>query len=253
MKTYTLVLATLLSFTSAYAMDRLQADSLIAQAGRTYAAGDHAKALQLFDSVHTRFYSPALLYNIGNCHFKLNDIPNAILFYERAYKLAPGDVDVRANLDLARQQVVDRVSELPKFTLGSTWAGLRGGNDPDQWARRALWCTLLTFLILALATLATKRSMRRALYAASGLGVLMTLVALGFAAYRHKELTDDSAAIIMTAKVDVRSEPRAASTNLFVLHKGTKVTVLDEEDGWCEVELANGSVGWAPPSSLVRI
>ena len=123
----------------AFALSVIEADSLVSEGERAYATGDHATALARFDSARTTYSSPALLYNIGNCHFKLGDIPHAILFYERALRLAPGDPDIRTNLELARQNVVDRVNELPGFTLGSTWSRIRGGRDADQWARRSLW------------------------------------------------------------------------------------------------------------------
>ncbi len=243
----------LLAGLSSAAMSRLDADSVIAQASRAYAGGDHANALALFDSANTAFTSPALLYNIGNCHFKLNDIPHAILFYERALRLAPGDADVQTNLELARQNVVDRVNELPTFTLGSTWGRLRGGRDADQWARRSLWACLLLFGALAAAVATRQRTTRRLLFAVSGLLLVGTVLSVSFATFRDRELADDSSAIIMSPKVDVRSEPRNSGTVLFVLHKGTKVTILQQENGWNEVQLANGSVGWMPPTSLERI
>lgn len=246
------VALSLLAF-KAIAITRTGADSLVAQGERAYASGDHAAALRSFDSVLTSFSSPALLYNIGNCHFKLNDIPRAILFYERALRLAPGDEDVRTNLEMARQSVVDRVNELPSFTLGSTWASLRGGRDAEQWARRSLWYCLACFSLFAAGLVSSHRNLRRILFGMGAFMLLATFVAIGFAAYRHREVTDASEAIIMSAKVDVRSEPREGTTVLFVLHKGTKVNVLDEENGWSEVKLANGSVGWMPPATLEHI
>jgi len=247
---FALALAPILSV---FGLSRVEADSSIARGTAAYAAGDHVAALNLFDTVCAEYTSPSLLYNIGNCHFKLNDIPHAILFYERALRLAPGDEDVKANLELARQNVVDRVNELPSFTLGSTWGRLRGGRDADQWARRSLWESLLFFALLAVGVLAKQRTLRRAVFGASGLVLVATLISVAFASFRHGEVTDDSAAIILDPKVDVRSEPRESTTVLFVLHKGTKVIVLQTENGWSEVQLANGSVGWAPPTTLERI
>lgn len=254
MKNIVLILILVLTpMRAAFALTITQADSLTAQATRAYAAGDHATALALFDSANVAFSSPALLFNIGNCHFKLNDIPHAILFYERALRLAPGDEDVKANLELARQNVVDRVNELPSFTLGSTWGTIRGGRDPDQWARRSLWACLLLFALLAAGVAVRQRTPRRLLFAASGTVLVGTLLCIAFALFRHNEVTKNDAAIIMAPKVDVRSEPRESTTVLFVLHKGTKVSVIAEENGWHEVQLANGSVGWMPPGTLERI
>ncbi len=235
------------------AVPRVEADSLIAQANQFYASGEYGSALAMYDSVRTTYSSPALLYNIGNSYFKLNDIPQAILYYERALRLAPGDPDVKANLELARQNVVDRVNELPSFSLGSTWGRLRGGRDADQWARRSLWSCTLLFLVLAMAYWVKPKGLRRTLYVTSGLLVIATVLCIGFAAFRHQEVMDSSEAIITAAKVDVRSEPRSNTTVLFVLHKGTKVKVLNVENEWYEVQLANGGVGWMPPSTLERI
>ncbi len=234
-------------------MSRPEAEALIIQGNTAYADGRYDHALVLFDSARTEYGSAALFYNIGNCHFKLNDIPRAILFYERALRLAPGDDDIHANLDLARQQVVDRVNALPSFSLGNTWSSFRGGRDVDQWARRSLWGGTVLFMFLAVALLVRTTALRRAIYAAAGIALLFTITAIGFAAARRAEVTSDQEAIIMTAKVDVRSEPRDAGTVLFVLHKGTKVEVLQQENGWNEVRLPNGNVGWMPTPAMETI
>ena len=116
-----------------------------------------------------------------------------------------------------------------------------------------MWACALLFALLIAAWLARPLVLRRLLFGAAALCLIGTVLSVSFAAYRHKEVLDDSAAIIMTAKVDVRSEPRSASTVLFVLHKGTKVTVLQEETDWLEVKLANGNVGWLPANTLERV
>ena len=231
-----------------------QAPTALADSAQAaYARGDHQRALQYYDSLNGSWSSASLLFNIGNCHFKLNDVPRAILYYERALRLAPGAEDIQANLDLARMQAVDRVNELPAFTLGGFWERIRGGRDVDQWARRSLWASLSLFILLSCWVLVRRGPWRDLLLGASVLALVGTVVCIGLAAHRVREASDDGQAIIMEAKVDVRSEPREGATALFILHEGTKVLVLQEQNGWTEVRLPNGSVGWMPPSTLVRI
>ncbi|MEO8591627.1 MAG: SH3 domain-containing protein [Flavobacteriales bacterium] len=251
--TFILVLGLSLDSAASTVLDKTAADSLSAQAQRAYASGDYERALHLFDSVRVDYTSPSLLLNIGNCHFKMGDVPRAILNYERGLRLAPGDEDMQANLDLAREQVKDRVNQLPAFALGSTWGRMRGGSDMDQWARRTLWVGLVFFLLLAAGFTMRQRWMRRSMLGASGAALIALVICIAFAGTRHAEIIDDSEAIILAPKVDVSSEPRAGSTTLFVLHKGTKVSVLQEQNGWYEVKLPNGSVGWMPPATLERI
>lgn len=229
------------------------AGPLVTAAQEAYAKGEYAQALALYDSVYAKENSAGLLFNIGNCHMKLGDVPHALLYYERASRLQPGAEDIQANLDYARSQVVDRVNELPAFTLGSLWDRLRGGKDVDQWARRSLWACLLLFAFATAFLFVRQRAWRRSLLGAAVICLLFTGLSAALAAYRVNEITDRSQAIIMLPKVDVRGEPRAEATTVFVLHEGTKVGVLQEENGWYEVKLSSGSVGWAPPGALVVI
>lgn len=227
--------------------------TLAQSAHDAYAKGDYAQALTLYDSLNTTMSSASLLFDIGNCHMKLSDVPHAILYYERAARLQPGTEDIQANLDYARSQVVDRVNELPGFSLGSIWDRLRGGKDVDEWARRSLWACLLLFILATAFVIVRRRTARRLLLTAALLALLVTGLSIGLAAYRTAEVTDRSQAVIMLPKVDVRGEPRDGATTLFVLHEGTKVNVLQEQNGWFEVKLSSGTVGWAPPNALVII
>lgn len=227
-----------------------------AQAGpadSAYAAGDHRTALGRYEALSTVYSSPGLYYNIGNCHFKLGNKGQAVLWYERAHRLAPGDADINANLDLARTLVVDRVNAAPGIALGGKWTTFRAGADVDSWAKRSLWLCMTTFVCLGILLAIRNGSLRKILVtAASALGVC-TVLAIALAAYRTREVRNDSEAIVMAPKVDVRSEPRDAGLAVFVLHEGTKLTVQQASDGWCEVRLSNGNVGWMKAADLERI
>lgn len=234
-------------------LSRSDAQALDLQAQEAYAAGDHATALMLFDSVASTYSSVDLFYNIGNCHFKLGDVPRSILNYERALRLDPGAEDVLTNLEMARTQVVDRLDRMPGFGLGGTWGKFRGGSDVDQWARWALWGCVAMFVAFGLGSIVRPRWLRNTAFSLGSGLLLFTLVSTAFAAWRSAEIRDTSEAIILAAKVDARSEPRAGSPVLFVLHKGTKVTLLQTQDAWHEVALPNGNVGWMPAESMERI
>ncbi|MBK8338835.1 MAG: tetratricopeptide repeat protein [Flavobacteriales bacterium] len=252
MRSYLFLLTLALSLGTASAMDRAGADVSMELARTAYTNGEHATALALFDSVGQEWNSAALQLAIGNCHFKLNDVPRAILHYERALLLEPGAEDVKANLELARQRTVDRVNELPRFSLGSSWERWIGGSDVDQWARRSLWLWSLTVVLCVIALL-LRRTLRIAGLSLSGLSLAATLVAVFLAAGRTAQVRDAAGAIVLQPRIEVTSEPRAGSTTLFMLHAGTKVELRKTEAGWCEVALANGNLGWMPASALERI
>ncbi len=235
------------------AMEKNTAEVLVVEARQAYAAGEHQEALLLFDSVRTAYTSAGLLHNIANCHFKLDNIPQAILFYERALRLAPGADDIRMNLELARSFVVDRVNEMPRFSFESTLRDMLGGGDIDQWARRAIWIWIIALGLFAGAWAARNGLQRRILISLGTLALIGTFASVSLAYLRYADLNDDSEAIILSPALEVRSEPHNGGAILFVLHKGTKVTILDQVDDHLEVSLLNGSVGWVPSSALERI
>ncbi|MBK7382082.1 MAG: SH3 domain-containing protein [Flavobacteriales bacterium] len=251
--TLAIAFATIVAGISSSAMSRMEADSLVASGLRAYAAGDHAAAQVALDSVAHEFNSAALQFDLGNCWFKLGDVSRAILHYERGLLLQPGDADLLANLALANDQVKDRLASDGGPVLGATWARFRGGDDPDQWSRRALFASLLFFALLSAAMLIKGRTPRRAAGILASGAFIVLLICIGFASMRHDELIRSEHAIIMAPKVEVRSEPRTGTKVLFVLHKGTKVAVDQDAEGWTEVRLPSGIVGWMPTGSLERI
>lgn len=228
-------------------------DDLAQRAQEAYSAGDHAKALALYDSLNATHTSASLLFNIGNCWSKLGDVPHAILYYERALRLAPGAEDIQANLDIERTKVVDRVNELPGFALSSVWDKLQGGSDVDQWARRSLWACLLMAVAAGASLFVHQRMAKRSLLVFAGIALLATAASAALAVYRVEQVRSREEAIIMQPKVDVLSEPRVGASPAFVLHQGTKVRILKDQGDWCEVKLPSGTVGWMPAKAAAII
>lgn len=233
------------------ALSIAQADSTAAAAQQAYASGDYEAALKGFEAVAAHYRSASLCLAMGNTHYKLGDLAQAILWYERGLRLAPADEDLRANLDIANEQVRDRLPAGQGLALGRTWDALRG-NNPDAWARRSLWACLLLFAALTAAH-GARGIARQGAWVLAGIMALILTGCLLMAYARHRALTATDEAIVMVAKVEARSEPREEAKALFVLHRGTKVSASAGLDGWIEVRLPNGTAGWLPASALERI
>ena len=60
-------------------------------------------------------------------------------------------------------------------------------------------------------------------------------------------------AIVTTASVTVLGSPLESSTKLFILHKGSKVRITEEDSDWIEVKIANGNVGWIKKDKVEKI
>lgn len=247
----TIALFLLLQALQVAAMTPAEADTLVRRAERAYAGGDAGTALQLYDSVSTAYTSAGLEYDRGNCHFQLGNMARAILHYERALRLDPTAEDVRTNLQLARSRLVDRIEDLPGMDLTSVWQRIGG---MDAWAWRSVLFAWLFAALLAVALLPGRDlGWKRGWGIAAGLAGLLLVAAIAISMLQWQRVTDRSEAVLMEPRVQVRSAPGTGAKVLFVLHEGVKLTVLQEQDGFAEVRLANGQVGWLPSGSVERI
>ena len=60
-----------------------------------------------------------------------------------------------------------------------------------------------------------------------------------------------SGAVVMSSSVVVKSTPNESGTDLFVLHEGTRVEIIDDSmKEWKEIRLADGKVGWMPTEAM---
>ena len=211
-----------------------------------YNAGQYDLAAEAWQKIiDDGVVSADVYYNAGNAWFKDGQTAKALVCYERAYKLDPTDKDIRYNLEFARASTLDKIDAVPEFIL-KTWARRLGSMLPSNawaWVSLVLFAGFLVLLLLFL--LGGTPSARRGGFFGGIAALLLALAAFGFARWiRHDSISRD-AAIVMTGVSSVRSAPsRDTSTELFLLHEGTRVGVREEISGYCNITLADGREGW---------
>ena len=225
------------------------------EGNRLYQEGDFQGALASYVRlVEAGFESGEVYYNIGNTYFKLGDLAQSILYYERARRLLSGDEDVQANLDLARSLTVDEIEPLPRFWLFSA---------ADWWVDllpRTLLITVVAVSYLVgtgvVLLLILKRSGPLGVWGqriALAAGVVFLLFGLNLAV-REFEVGRAQEAVVFQPQVDVMSAPLNDETlTVFTVHEGTKVRIDRLSDEWAEVVLEDGRVGWVPVGVLETI
>lgn len=219
-----------------------------------FSSASYREALQLWNEVYATGYRSAELdYNIGNAYFKLNDIPNAILFYERAYLLKPTDENINYNLQIARTLNVDRFKEIPELFFVRWYNLISLLLSSNKWA--VISVTTFIFFLLFLSLYLYSSGYLNKVY---GFWLAMFFFAVSASSLtfsiRNKSLVFNSnQAIIISPLVNGKSSPDNSGNDLFILHEGTKVTIEDEVGEWYEVRLSDGNKGWIPVKSLNKI
>ncbi len=216
-----------------------------------YSTGEYQKALdQWMELYNTGYRSASLDYNIGNANFKLNNIPGAVLFYERALLLKPADEDINYNLQIARTRVVDRFEEIPRLFFVKWYDFLSLLLSSNSWARISLVSFILCLVLLSLYFYTSVYKFKVLGFWFAILLFIISLSSFSFT-FRNKSLVFHSkTGIIFSPLVNGKSSPDDSGTDLFVLHEGTRVTVGDEVGQWFEIRLSDGNKGWVPANSL---
>ena len=228
--------------------------ALIAQGNEHFKAGEYTLAIESYERVIAKDKESAeLYYNLGNAYYKSKNVPGAILNYERAVKLDPNDEDLQFNLKLANLKTVDNIEVIPTFFIGELGEDLKDMFPLNTWGLIAivsLWLSSALFFIFSNSTI----RMAKRLFFFSALTLLsFSLISLGLGYQKYKSLYTQVEAIVFSPSVIVKSAPDPNETDLFLLHEGTKVFVLEEMAEWNKIRLADGSIGWIPVASIEQI
>jgi len=223
-----------------------------AQGDSAYIRNDFASAIQIYESLlNTKGEAAEIYYNLGNSYYKIGDMAKAILNYERALLLNPGDGDIRSNLEIARSKTVDKVDAVPQLFFVSWTNSLINCMGADAWAKCGIASFILFILGLYLFIFSKKVVLKKIGFIASITLLVIVVVSNIFASHQKDLLINRTNAIIMAPSVTIKSTPNESGTDLFIIHEGRKVSIKDNSmKEWKEIILEDGNVGWIKTADL---
>ncbi len=232
---------------SGHAVTKAEADS-------AYIRGQYQQAIKDYEMLLKQGASADLYYNLGNAYYRSENITRAVLNYERALLLSPGDRDVRFNLQIARAKTIDKIVPESEMFFFTWYRSLVNLMSVDAWAWTAL-IALALLIVLLLVYLFSDRIWLRKVGFFGGF-VLLILFALSnlFAWQQKQDLLFRKGAIVISPSVTVKSTPAKNGTDLFILHEGTKVSITDGTmKGWMGIRIADGKEGWIESNMIEEI
>lgn len=231
----------------------VQAESFTkADADKAYQENKYAEAIKMYENIlATQGESAVVYYNLGNSYFKEKNMAKAVLNYERALLLNPGDADIRFNLDMARSKTVDQITPATEVFIVTWINSLTNMQSERGWAKIGIVSFICLLVGLALYIFSKRLLVRKIGFIGAVVLLVVTVCANLFARQQKNELMDRTGAIVMSPTVTVKSTPDKSGTELFVLHEGTKVFVEDNSmKGWKEIRLEDGNKGWIPTEAI---
>jgi tetratricopeptide (TPR) repeat protein len=224
------------------------------QANQLYQQGKFSEARDAYGAILSGGYeSPELLYNLGNACYKSGFVPGAILNYERARRLLPGDEDLRHNLQIASMMITDRIEPTPRLFVWDYWDGIKNFFSLSGLTLTAYLFYALVAVMASVFFLSRTYALRKVAMLSGSAFLVIFLFFLAVLIARLGDVTRTDEGIVMSQIVTVKNSPDPKSSDAFVLHGGVKVQLIDRVGSWSKVRLADGKVGWLEGSAVETI
>jgi tetratricopeptide (TPR) repeat protein len=219
-----------------------------------YQKGQYEAAISAYESVlNGKQQSAELYFNLGNCYYKLNKVAPAIYNYEKALVFKPNDKEIQNNLKFAQKMTVDEIKEVPKVGFAKLLRDFTATFHYDCWAWIAVSLSTLFLLFFVGYYFSQITLSKRIFFIGMFVLVFLILISVLSAIFEKDHDQNERPAIIFAEIAEVKGEPKSSSSDVFVLHEGTKVYVKEVLDNWRKVELTDGSEGWIESSSIKEV
>ncbi len=242
-----------LLFTTVFIAQNSNKD-LFESANLNYKNGAYQKAIDLYLQIEkTQQVSSDLYYNIANSYYKLNNVANTIYYYEKALKLDPLNDDAANNLEFAKRMTIDNIEVLPKTFLQKFEANYIQKLSYNQWAILAVILSFLAATLFLLFYFSSISGKKRIYFLTSILSFFLLIIAVFTSFNQYQKAINTKTGIIFAPEVSVNNAPTSNSEEVFVLHEGTKINILDTVDNWKKIKLADGKIGWILADKLKEL
>lgn len=226
-------------------------EEIYASAGEAYKNMQYRDAAASYEKLLAQGYRVSeVYYNLANCYFKTDSIARCILNYERALRLSPEDEDAAHNLRLAQQKTIDRIEPVPRPALVMKWNRFFESASAEGWGTFALIALWAAFVAAAVGLFFDAR---RILFSLAGILFFTSVFCLTLGTVQARRNASDASGIIMSASVNVKSAPDGSAGNIFLIHEGTRVQLMDRVSEWNKIRLADGKIGWIESTAVEKI
>lgn len=247
MATVAVLFAIALQFMFPVSLEAITKDNADAE----YAKGNYQQAVVDYQDLLKVGKSSELYYNLGNSYYKLGNVTQSIIAYERALRIDPSDGDVKYNLEFVRSKTIDKIVPEDEMFFTSWYRELVNANDSDGWAKMAVSSFIVALLMLLLYLLGRSVWMRRTGFYVAIFAVVLFAASNVFAWEQKQDFEHRDKAVVTAPTITVKSTPADSGTDAFVIHEGTSLVITDSTvHEWFAIRLANGKEGWLKRSQV---
>ncbi len=201
--------------------------------------------------INQGFHSSETYFNLGNCYYKLNDIPNAILYFERALKLNPSDSDILNNLKMVNNSIIDETEKIPNSFINLKSDQISSFFHINIWSGILIFLSFLSLTVFIIFNFSQKPITKRLTFFTSIIIGFMIILSFNFSFISYNKNYKTDYAIVFSPEVMVKLEPNEKSDNIKVLYQGYKIKIIEKfADEWLKVKLGSGKEGWIKQNKI---
>ena len=221
------------------------------EANSLYNDNKYAEAIDKYESIlDTEAHSAELYFNLGNANYKLNNIAPTIYYYEKALQLNPNDKEIENNLAYAQNMTIDAIDSVPEVGFSRIINNVVNTFQTDTWAKLAIGGVLIFVLLFLMYHFSYSTSRKRIAFVVSVVSLLVACISVALAFQKESLDKKNNPAIVFAQESRVKVDPNQTSEEVFRLHEGTKVQVLETYEDWNKIQLSDNSMGWIPSKDI---
>ena len=233
--------------TSAKAVTKNNADT-------EYQKGNYQQAIRDYEEILKNGESAEIYFNLGNAYYRTDNITKAVLNYERARLLSPGDDDINFNLQFARSKTIDKITPQSEMFFVTWYKSLVNFTSVDNWAKTGILCIVMALLLVLLYLFGPQLMLRKIGFFGGLVFFVIFLLSNLFAFQQKQALDNRTGAIIISPSVNIKKTPAKNSADQFVLHEGTRVDIIDKGmTDWRCIRVGDGREGWIETKAIEEI
>lgn len=246
-KTIIIILLSLMVLNSGVIQSK-NIESSFSEANRLYSNKKYSEAVQHYEQIiKSGYISSELYFNLGNTYYRLGKTAEPIFYFEKAIKISPDDEDIQHNLKIANLRTIDKYDEVPPFFITAVFLKIRDSRTVDSWGVVAVVLAWITAIILALFLILRGVLLKKIMFASGLVSLLLCISSLTLCYLKSDYEKSNKEAIVFSSSAYVKSSPDKDGNDLFILHEGAKIKILEQvkqNEIWNKIQLPNGRTGW---------